>query len=112
MMYIIPTVLDTVYTLILFTFFILFLLIMLCLLFTYGPMCVHFAPSAPTCLCSGNSSEGAESVVAGQVGWLSCPLLPSPAQTLTWYRLLQDDEVEQPIQPRYRSQQDLWEVWV
>lgn len=98
---------------------ILFLLLILFML-TYVLMYVHFVsslpgPTEPTCLDWTDSvpSGGAASVVAGQVGWLSCPLLPSSVHStshaFTWYRLPWGHEEEQPITPRYRSHRDLYE---
>lgn len=49
-------------------------------------------------------------MVAGEVGWLSCPLFSrssvqnsteSAGHTPDWYRLLPGHHVEQPVQLRY-----------
>ncbi|XP_026047677.1 interleukin-1 receptor accessory protein isoform X3 [Astatotilapia calliptera] len=75
------------------------------------------APTEPMCYDWGESSEGAVSVVEGEVGWLSCPLFSHPSvynytstqsagHNLFWYRLPEGHDLEQPITYSSRLSKD------
>uniref|UniRef100_A0A3P8TUK8 Interleukin 1 receptor accessory protein n=1 Tax=Amphiprion percula TaxID=161767 RepID=A0A3P8TUK8_AMPPE len=74
----------------------------------------------PMCYDWGESSEAGVSVLEGESGWLSCPLFSHPSvynytstqsagHTLFWYRLLQGQDLEEPITSRLsKDRERLW----
>lgn len=66
------------------------------------------------CYDWGESSEGAVSVLEGEVGWLSCPLFSHPSvynftsaqsagHNLFWYHIPEGQDLEQPIRSNWCS---------
>lgn len=92
--------------------------ILLLLLGQVSPTPLADDTAESTCLDWTDSvpSGGAASVVAGQVGWLSCPLLPSSVHStshaFTWYRLPWGHEEEQPITPSGRLSREGERLWL
>ncbi|XP_039986954.1 interleukin-1 receptor accessory protein [Xiphias gladius] len=77
----------------------------------------------PMCYDWGESSEGAVSVLEGEVGWLSCPLFSHPSvynftsaqsagHNLFWYHIPEGQDLEQPIRSNCsrlcKSRERLW----
>uniref|UniRef100_A0A3Q1EKX9 Interleukin 1 receptor accessory protein n=1 Tax=Acanthochromis polyacanthus TaxID=80966 RepID=A0A3Q1EKX9_9TELE len=80
-------------------------------------------PTEPLCYDWGESSEAGVSVLEGESGWLSCPLFSHPSvynytstqsagHTLVWYRLLQGQDVEEPIMTSSRLSKDRERLWL
>ncbi|XP_054868295.1 interleukin-1 receptor accessory protein isoform X4 [Amphiprion ocellaris] len=77
----------------------------------------------PMCYDWGESSEAGVSVLEGESGWLSCPLFSHPSvynytstqsagHTLFWYRLLQGQDLEEPITSSSRLSKDRERLWL
>lgn len=80
-------------------------------------------PTEPMCYDWGESSEAGVSVLEGESGWLSCPLFSHPSvynytstqsagHTLFWYRLLQGQDLEEPIKSSSRLSKDRERLWL
>ncbi|KAG7225913.1 hypothetical protein INR49_018514 [Caranx melampygus] len=88
-----------------------------------SPSAGLFSTGEPMCYDWGESSEGAVSVLEGQVGWLSCPLFSHPSvynytstqsagHNLFWYRLPDGHDVEQPITYSSQFSKDRERLWL
>ncbi|XP_037533834.1 interleukin-1 receptor accessory protein [Nematolebias whitei] len=77
----------------------------------------------PMCFDWGESSRGSVSVLEGEAGWISCPLFSHPSvynysstqsagHNLFWYRLLEGQDLEQPIAYSSRFSRDKDRLWL
>ncbi|XP_041851135.1 interleukin-1 receptor accessory protein isoform X2 [Melanotaenia boesemani] len=77
----------------------------------------------PMCYDWGESSEGNVSVLDGEAGWLSCPLFSHPSvynytstqsagHNLFWYRILEGQDLEQPITYSSRLSKERERLWL
>uniref|UniRef100_A0A8C2WZM1 Interleukin 1 receptor accessory protein n=1 Tax=Cyclopterus lumpus TaxID=8103 RepID=A0A8C2WZM1_CYCLU len=89
-----------------------------------SPTVSHLGDSSePMCYDWGESSEGPVSVLEGEAGWLSCPFFSHPSvynytstqsagHDLTWYRLPEGHDLEQPVQYSWRISRDNERLWL
>ncbi|XP_054884923.1 interleukin-1 receptor accessory protein-like isoform X2 [Poeciliopsis prolifica] len=77
----------------------------------------------PMCFDWGESSQAAVLVLDGEAGWVSCPLFSHPAvynyttaqsagHDLVWYRLLDGQDLEQPIPYSARISRERDRLWL
>lgn len=98
-------------------------LLFLLLTFTQTAVSQSSDPSEPMCDDWGESTEAAVRVLAGQSGFLSCPLFSHPSlykysstqstgHNLFWYRVLEGHDLEQAFTNSARLSKDKERLWL
>lgn len=103
----------------------LFSTVFLCLSALVGGASFTLSSDQPEPMCHdwGEAGQGAELVLEGESGWLSCPLFSHPmvynyssahraGLNLFWYRVPVGQDLEQPIRYSQRLSKDRERLWL